>query len=134
MRTGVLFNLCAGIALARATDASGAVHPFVKYKKLAVDAGVDATLATTTAAPTPTRPALECFQVAEPVLTPSGVTRRDSSQAPAIVAADQIPIEAAAASSSASSCSVVLMVHTFANSYGFPYVGMHRPIAASRDL
>ncbi|KAI0117840.1 peptide N-acetyl-beta-D-glucosaminyl asparaginase amidase A-domain-containing protein [Nemania sp. FL0031] len=126
MRTGVLFNLFAGIALAHAAADGGAVHPFVKYKQLA--AGVDTTPATTTAAPTPTRPVLECFQVAEPVLTPSGVTRRDSSQVPALVAADQIPIEAAAASGSvSSSCSVVLMVHTFANSYGFPYVGNYTP-------
>ncbi|KAI1121693.1 peptide N-acetyl-beta-D-glucosaminyl asparaginase amidase A-domain-containing protein [Nemania abortiva] len=134
MRTGGLFNLFAGIALAytaaaadegSSRDASGAIHPFVKHRKLA--AGVDITPATTTAAPTPTRPALECFQVAEPVLTPSGVTRRDTSQLPALAAADQIPIEAAGASGSVSSCSVVLMVHTFANSYGFPYVGNYTP-------
>lgn len=132
MRTGPLLNLAAGIALARAgagggSRNSGAIHPFAKYKSLAM--GADAADATTTAptpTPTPTRPALECFQVAEPVLTPSGVTRRDLSQLPALASADQVPIEAAdERGGSLAPCTVVLMEHTFANSYGFPFVGMH---------
>ncbi|KAI0868777.1 peptide N-acetyl-beta-D-glucosaminyl asparaginase amidase A-domain-containing protein [Hypoxylon argillaceum] len=132
MKTGVLFNLFAGIAslahaddVRSARDAGGAIHPFAKYRNLAADA--NATPATT-AVPTPTRPVLECFQVAEPVLTPSGVTRRDTSQLPALGSADQVPIQVAASSGSASSsCSVVLMVHTFANSYGAPFVGNYTP-------
>ncbi|KAJ8105413.1 hypothetical protein ONZ43_g7435 [Nemania bipapillata] len=133
MRTGVLFTLFAGIAsLAHADvriprNAGGAIHPFAKYRNLALAADASTT-AVTTAAPTPTRPVLECFQVAEPVLTPSGVTRRDTSQLPALGSADQVPIEAVTGSDSASSpCSVVLMVHTFANSYGFPFVGNYTP-------
>lgn len=135
MRTGALLNLVAGIALAHAdaggSRGSGAIHPFAKYKSLAL--GADAVSATTSAptpTPTPTRPALECFQVAEPVLTPSGVTRRDSSHLPALASADQIPIEAEdgrGGSSSSAPCAVVLMEHTFANSYGAPFVGMHKP-------
>lgn len=132
MRTGALFTLAAGIALAHADAGgakhSGAIHPYAKYKSLVM--GADAVSATTTSAPTPTstpaRPALECFQVAEPVLTPAGVTRRDSSHLPALASADQVPIEAADGRGGASSapCAVVLMEHTFANSYGAPFVGM----------
>ncbi|KAI1190235.1 peptide N-acetyl-beta-D-glucosaminyl asparaginase amidase A-domain-containing protein [Nemania serpens] len=141
MRTGALLNLVAGIALAHAdaggSRGSGAIHPFAKYKSLAL--GADAVSATTSAptpTPTPTRPALECFQVAEPVLTPSGVTRRDSSHLPALASADQIPIEAEdgrGGSSSSAPCAVVLMEHTFANSYGAPFVGQYTPPKCAFD-
>ncbi|KAI0403993.1 peptide N-acetyl-beta-D-glucosaminyl asparaginase amidase A-domain-containing protein [Xylaria palmicola] len=129
MRVGLLFNLAAGIAFARPDVRNprdtGAVHPFAKYKNLAVGAN---TVSSTTPAPTPTRPLLECFQVAEPVLTPSGLTRRDASQLPAFAPAEQKPIDAAAGSGSAPSpCAVVLMEHTFANSYGAPFVGKYTP-------
>ncbi|KAI1169424.1 peptide N-acetyl-beta-D-glucosaminyl asparaginase amidase A-domain-containing protein [Nemania serpens] len=141
MRTGALFTLAAGIALAHADAGgakhSGAIHPYAKYKSLVM--GADAVSATTTSAPTPTstpaRPALECFQVAEPVLTPAGVTRRDSSHLPALASADQVPIEAADGRGGASSapCAVVLMEHTFANSYGAPFVGQYMPPKCAFD-
>ncbi len=116
MKTGLLLlSVFAGAALARGS--SSAIHPFVKYKNLASSAN---TAPAPTSAATPS--ALECFQVAEPVLTPSGVTRRDRSQLPALASADQIPIEAAADSDS--SCSVVLMNRVFENSYGAPYISM----------
>ncbi|KAI8626358.1 peptide N-acetyl-beta-D-glucosaminyl asparaginase amidase A-domain-containing protein [Xylariaceae sp. FL1651] len=132
MRTGLLFSLFVGIAWAHpdvkypprklAERDSIALHPFAKYKNLAT--GANAT-STTSAAPTPTRPLLECFQVAEPVLTPSGVTRRDTSSPPAV---DQKPLQVGAGSESdASPCAVVLMQHTFANSYGAPFVGNYTP-------
>ncbi|KAI0456686.1 peptide N-acetyl-beta-D-glucosaminyl asparaginase amidase A-domain-containing protein [Xylaria acuta] len=136
MKIRLLLNLVAGIALAHPDvggfkrRGSGAIHPFAKYKNLALggaDAG--ATPSTTSAPPTPTRPLLECFQVAEPVLTPSGLTRRDTSQVPAFAPANQQPIVAAADDSGGASspCAVVLMEHTFANSYGAPFVGNYTP-------
>ncbi|TGJ79959.1 hypothetical protein E0Z10_g8812 [Xylaria hypoxylon] len=126
MMRGLLFSLFAGVALAQTdVESSRAIHPFAKFKNLASGAN---TTSITTSAPTATRPPLECFQVAEPVLTPSGATRRDTSQPPALAPADQKPIEAAADSASASSpCAVVLMEHTFANSYGSPFVGQYTP-------
>ncbi|KAI1114297.1 peptide N-acetyl-beta-D-glucosaminyl asparaginase amidase A-domain-containing protein [Nemania sp. NC0429] len=145
MRTGALFNLAAttgilAVAHAGGLKNSGAVHPFAKYKSLVL--GSDAASATTSSVPTPTptpaRPLLECFQVAEPVLTPSGVTRRDSSHLPALAPAEQVPIEAVSedrgdASSSLSPCTVVLMKHTFVNSYGFPFVGQYTPPKCAFD-
>lgn len=65
-----------------------------------------------------TRTPLECFQVAEPVLTEAGLTLRGASQ-PYV---DET-VEAAATPS----CSQVLMVHSFANSYGAPFVGNYTP-------
>ncbi|KAI3328815.1 peptide N-acetyl-beta-D-glucosaminyl asparaginase amidase A-domain-containing protein [Ustulina deusta] len=119
MKRGLLLlSVFAGAALARGS--SRAIHPFVKYKNLASSAN---TAPAPTSAATPS--ALECFQVAEPVLTPSGVTRRDRSQLPALASADQIPIEAAADSDS--SCSVVLMNRVFENSYGAPYITAYVP-------
>ncbi|KAF2970797.1 hypothetical protein GQX73_g2749 [Xylaria multiplex] len=126
MKRGLLFSLFAGVALTRPdVKSSHAIHPFAKYKNLA--SGADTT-SITTSAPAPTRAPLGCFQVAEPVLTPSGVTRRDTSQLPALSPMNQKPIEAAADDASVSSpCAVVLMEHTFANSYGFPFVGQYTP-------
>ncbi|KAK7943373.1 asparagine amidase a [Apiospora aurea] len=57
---------------------------------------------------------LECFQVAEPILTDQGLTLRGQSQP----YADARPKAA---------CSQTLMVHTFANSYGAPFVGNYTP-------
>ncbi|KAK8070048.1 Peptide-n4-(N-acetyl-beta-glucosaminyl)asparagine amidase a [Apiospora phragmitis] len=57
---------------------------------------------------------LECFQVAEPILTDQGLTLRGQSQA---YAEPQL----------GTSCSQTLMVHTFANSYGAPFVGNYTP-------
>lgn len=53
---------------------------------------------------------LECFQVAEPILTDQGLTLRGQSR----------PY---ADPQTKPACSQVLMVHTFANSYGAPFVG-----------
>ncbi|KAI0490300.1 peptide N-acetyl-beta-D-glucosaminyl asparaginase amidase A-domain-containing protein [Xylaria cf. heliscus] len=131
MQIRLLLNLVAGIALAHADvgrrGGSGAIHPFAKYKNLALE---DTTPSTTSLEPTstPTRPPLECFQVAEPVLTPAGLTRRDASLSPAFPPPNQKPIEVAVDSGSQSvACAVVLMKHTFANSYGAPFVGNYTP-------
>ncbi|KAI1766499.1 peptide N-acetyl-beta-D-glucosaminyl asparaginase amidase A-domain-containing protein [Hypoxylon sp. FL1150] len=59
---------------------------------------------------------LECFQVAEPVLTPQGPAFRDGISAST---ADPASAEAG--------CTVVLMEHSFANSYGAPFVGNYTP-------
>lgn len=59
-------------------------------------------------------PPLECFQVAEPILTEAGLTLRGASK-PYV---DET-VEPAATPS----CSQVLMVHSFASSYGAPFVG-----------
>ncbi|GAW23890.1 hypothetical protein ANO14919_134670 [Xylariales sp. No.14919] len=122
MKRVLLFSLFTAAAWTHPDEArSRAVHPFAKFKNLASGAN---TASITASAPTP----LECFQVAEPVLTPLGATRRDTSQPPALAPADQKPIEAAADSAGASSpCAVVLMEHTFANSYGAPFVGNYTP-------
>ncbi|KAI1339411.1 peptide N-acetyl-beta-D-glucosaminyl asparaginase amidase A-domain-containing protein [Xylariaceae sp. FL0016] len=97
-----------------------AVHPFAKYKDIAW--APNAT--TTSAAPSQTPVPLECFQVAEPVLTPSGITPRDASPPPN---ADQVPLQTGNDGTAEDSCSVTLMVHTFANSYGAPFVGNYTP-------
>jgi hypothetical protein len=60
---------------------------------------------------------LEVFQVYQPVLTPSGVTDEATSDS----GSENTTI--IASSQAASSCQVTLMVHTFAYSYGLPYVG-----------
>lgn len=57
---------------------------------------------------------LECFQVAEPVLTPSVTDGSTSDNESEIT----IP-----PSKAANSCEVTLMAHTFAYSYGMPFVG-----------
>ncbi|KAI1084791.1 peptide N-acetyl-beta-D-glucosaminyl asparaginase amidase A-domain-containing protein [Whalleya microplaca] len=96
-----------------------ALHPFAKYKDLA--GGTDAVSTVSTASAAANTP-LECFQVAEPVLTPSGLTVRDASRPPtpsqALVDADI---------NGEPSCTVVLMEHTFENSYGAPFVGDYTP-------
>ncbi|KAI0437050.1 peptide N-acetyl-beta-D-glucosaminyl asparaginase amidase A-domain-containing protein [Xylaria telfairii] len=121
MKTGLLFELVAGLALA---GALGAIHPYAKYKDLVVDVdAIDGTVPEATAA----QSQLECFQVAEPVLTPAGLTRRDATFSPAFPPPPgQIPIEGDS-DSRLRPCAVVLMKHTFANSYGAPFVGNYTP-------
>ncbi|KAI1848434.1 hypothetical protein JX265_008784 [Neoarthrinium moseri] len=60
------------------------------------------------AAATPAATPLECFQVAEPVLTPSSGYGEEA-------------------------CTVTLMEHTFANSYGSPFVGNYTPPSCDFD-
>jgi hypothetical protein len=62
---------------------------------------------------------LECFQVHQPVLTPSGPTLD------AAAASDDG--EGSSGASAANSCSVVLMDHVFAYSYGAPFIGTYTP-------
>lgn len=69
-------------------------------------------------APAATSSVLEVFQVYQPVLTPSGVTGETTSSD----GSENTTTIAPAASSSP--CEVLLMQHTFAYSYGQPFVGM----------
>ncbi len=59
----------------------------------------------------PKAAALECFQVAQPVLTPAGPATSDGV------------VGVGAGSSPAKPCSVLLMNHSFGNSYNQPFVG-----------
>ncbi|KAI1259990.1 peptide N-acetyl-beta-D-glucosaminyl asparaginase amidase A-domain-containing protein [Xylariaceae sp. FL1019] len=127
MRSFVLYGLLAGIASASAQDQlvqrdTAAIHPLAKAKsRIAVAESSSSYIATNS---TPTKP-LECFQVAEPILTPSGLTPRDLSNPPPT---NQKPIGNADPSESATlPCAVVLMEHMFTNSYGAPFVGNYTP-------
>lgn len=93
-------------------------HPFAKFKVMALD--IDAASPTTTASTTPaaeTTP-LECFQVAEPVPSPPGSAFLDNGSASRALVRN-----GAANTAGEPACAVVLMEHTFANSYGAPFVG-----------
>lgn len=68
----------------------------------------------TTTSATATATVLENFEVHQPVLTPSGATLDDGEST-------------GGSSSVGDSCSVVLMDHIFAYSYGTPYVGDYTP-------
>lgn len=68
----------------------------------------------TTTSATATSTVLEDFEVHQPVLTPSGATLDDGQSTQ-----DSSSVEAA--------CSVVLMDHVFAYSYGEPYIGNYTP-------
>lgn len=68
----------------------------------------------TTTSATATATVLEDFEVHQPILTPSGATPDDGDST------DN-------SSSVEDSCSVVLMDHVFAYSYGEPYVGDYTP-------
>jgi hypothetical protein len=68
----------------------------------------------TTTSATATATVLENFEVHQPVLTPSGATLDDGEST-------------GGSSSVGESCSVVLMDHIFAYSYGAPYVGNYTP-------
>lgn len=72
----------------------------------------------TTTSATAAATVLEVFQVHQPVLTPSGPTLDD-----AVVGDD----DDAAGGSAGESCSVVLMDHVFAVSYGAPFIGAYAP-------
>ncbi|RYP19987.1 hypothetical protein DL765_003036 [Monosporascus sp. GIB2] len=78
-------------------------HPFAKYKVLALETEPTSTTSTV---PDITSPPLECFQVAEPVPTQSEPTLGEDG----------------AGVIGEPSCTVVLMEHSFANSYGHPFV------------
>jgi hypothetical protein len=67
---------------------------------------------TTTTSPTGLPTVMECFQVAQPVLTPKGASHQLTTNDGSTNAAD-----------SGSACTVLLMDHVFAFSYGLPFVG-----------
>lgn len=71
----------------------------------------------TTSAPAATGSVLECFQVAQPVLTPNGASYQSTAEDGSTLMTD------IAATSSSDSCSVLLMDHVFASSYGMPFIG-----------
>ncbi|RYP74070.1 hypothetical protein DL771_003259 [Monosporascus sp. 5C6A] len=83
-------------------------HPFAKYKVLALETELTSTTSTV---PDTTSPPLECFQVAEPVPTPSELTLGEDG----------------AGVIGEPACTVVLMEHSFVNSYGYPFVGNYTP-------
>lgn len=89
-------------------------HPLARFNNL-VARDVDE-VSTSSTALADTRAPLECFQVAEPVLTPQGPAFRDGVSAPTTASA-----------SASAGCTVVLMEHSFANSYGAPFVGTYTP-------
>jgi len=79
------------------------------------------TPATSSAAASPT--VLECFQVAPPVLTPQGLTDSDGSKV------------LSSAGASEESCTVLLMEHSFAYSYGLPFIGkLHHITSRPQEL
>lgn len=69
------------------------------------------------ASPTPSTGALEVFQVYQPVLTPSGATDETT------LSDGKENTTTIAQTESTKSCEVVLMEHSFAQSYGLPFVG-----------
>lgn len=70
----------------------------------------------TTTSATAAATVLEVFQVHQPVLTPSGPTLDDA-----------VSDDDASGGSAGDSCSVVLMDHVFAVSYGAPFIGAYTP-------
>ncbi|KAI1444353.1 peptide N-acetyl-beta-D-glucosaminyl asparaginase amidase A-domain-containing protein [Annulohypoxylon stygium] len=97
-------------------DAKVARSPFAKFKDL-VAGGVDVTL--TDNAPAATTTPLECFQVAEPVLTPQGALFHDGLE----ISGNGISISIGGKVAN----TVALMEHSFANSYGAPFVANYTP-------
>ncbi|KAI8959423.1 peptide N-acetyl-beta-D-glucosaminyl asparaginase amidase A-domain-containing protein [Daldinia sp. FL1419] len=85
--------------------------PHARFNNLVIE---ESNVAPAAATDTP----LECFQVAEPVLTPQGPMFRDGVHAQV---EDPAPIGEVAEHT------VVLFEHSFANSYGAPYVGNYTP-------
>ncbi|KAI1107426.1 peptide N-acetyl-beta-D-glucosaminyl asparaginase amidase A-domain-containing protein [Jackrogersella minutella] len=90
---------------------------FAKFKNLVAGGAGDASATSISDAAAAVTTPLECFQVAEPVLTPQGALFRDGVP----IIGDVIPIGDAAAHT------VVLMEHSFANSYGAPFVANYTP-------
>ncbi|KAI5862428.1 peptide N-acetyl-beta-D-glucosaminyl asparaginase amidase A-domain-containing protein [Durotheca rogersii] len=94
-------------------------NSLARFKNL-IDMGTDETR-TDSAAPAATTAPLECFQVAEPVLTHEGLKFRDA-------ALQQIAAPTPAGSSTGADASTVLLFeHSFTNSYGYPFVGNYTP-------
>ncbi|ORY63859.1 peptide N-acetyl-beta-D-glucosaminyl asparaginase amidase A-domain-containing protein [Pseudomassariella vexata] len=89
------------------------------YGQLVKNAQLAATVTTTTSV-APNSTPLECFQVAEPILTPSGASYQSTDNQGSSVLES---IEGNAQDS----CSVVLMEYHFASSYGAPFVGDYTP-------
>ena len=81
-------------------------HPFAKFKLHGP--GLEPDEAPAPSSGSAVTPPLECFQVSEPVLAPDAPSSSDSALD------DKLPGETA--------CDVLLMEHTFANSYGAPFV------------
>lgn len=96
-------------------DARVARSPFAKFKDLIAG---DAIETSTNSAAGATSTPLECFQVAEPVLTPQGPAFRDGVNTPTL---------GSAPTGDAAGSTVLLMEHSFANSYGAPFVGNYTP-------
>jgi hypothetical protein len=67
---------------------------------------------------------LECFQVAEPILTPNGASYQSSADNGSTVTTQITngPPQGA--------CTVLLMDHSFGNSYGAPFVGKENTVTA----
>lgn len=118
MRWALLISLLVGLSSAHpdtkypprkaAGKASKAARsPLARFNDLVVE-GTNAVPAVAASSP------LECFQVAEPVLTPQGPTFRDGAHA---------PTQDLASIGEVAGHTVVLFEHSFANSYGAPYVG-----------
>lgn len=71
-----------------------------------------------TPAATPSSAVLECFQVYQPVLFPSGAVDET------VISDGSENTTTIAPTTPASSCEVLLMEHSFGFSYGIPFVGM----------
>lgn len=69
----------------------------------------------TISAPIDAESPLECFQVAQPVLTPNGPSTQKTDA------------QATAEGTQSEPCSVLLMEHVFGFSYGMPFVGNYTP-------
>lgn len=99
-------------------DEHAAQHRLAKYQA-----------SSTASAPEPTGSVVECFEVHQAVPTPGGLTVESAGRgeaAPADDASDSAVQE--------ESCSVVLMEHDFAYSYGEPFVGWsHRGGERARE-
>ncbi|KAJ9156109.1 Peptide-N4-(N-acetyl-beta-glucosaminyl)asparagine amidase A [Pleurostoma richardsiae] len=76
----------------------------------------------TTSAPAATATALECFQVAQPVLMPQGAVGSDGST---------VTSGTGSPAAQGDSCTLVLMDHVFAYSYGIPFVSNYTPPSCS---
>ncbi|TVY45016.1 Peptide-N4-(N-acetyl-beta-glucosaminyl)asparagine amidase A [Lachnellula occidentalis] len=74
-----------------------------------------------TPAATPSSAVLECFQVYQPVLFPSGAVDET------VMSDGSENTTAIAPTTTASSCEVLLMEHSFGLSYGKPFVGNYTP-------
>ncbi|KAI2634121.1 peptide N-acetyl-beta-D-glucosaminyl asparaginase amidase A-domain-containing protein [Hypomontagnella submonticulosa] len=126
MKWVLLVSLLAGLSLAHPDarypprniveqSARAARRPLARFNDLAAE---EDEISTTGAAPAATSTPLECFQVSEPVLMPQGPTFNDGIDTPA---ANPAPVGDAAG------CTVVLAEHSFASSYGAPFVGNYTP-------